>query len=71
MEKTVIGVEGMSCGHCSASVKSIIEELDGVTTADVVLAEHKAIVEFDSAQTSSQTIIDSINSSNVYKATQK
>ena len=71
MEKTIIGVEGMSCGHCSASVKSIIEELDGVETADVVLAEHKAIVEFDSAQTSSQAIIESINSSNVYKATQK
>lgn len=71
MEKTIIGVEGMSCGHCSASVKSIIEELDGVETADVVLADHKAIVEFDSAQTSSQAIIESINSSNVYKATQK
>lgn len=71
MEKTIIEVEGMSCVHCSAAVKNLIEEVDGVTTADVVLAEHKAIVEFDSIQTSPQTIIDSINSSNVYKATQK
>jgi copper chaperone CopZ len=71
MEKTIIGVEGMSCGHCSASVKAIIEELEGVESADVLLADHKAIIEFDSAQTNSQAIIDSINSSNVYKATQK
>lgn len=71
MEKTIIGVEGMSCGHCSASVKSIIEELDGVESAEVLLADHKAIVEFDTDQTTSQAIIDSINSSNVYKATQK
>jgi copper chaperone CopZ len=71
MEKTIVGIEGMSCGHCSATVKSIIEELDGVASAEVLLADHKAIVEFDEAQTSPQAIIDSINSSNIYKATQK
>ena len=71
MEKTIIGVEGMSCGHCSASVKSMIEELEGVESADVFLADKKAIVGFDSAQVSTQTRIDKINSSETYKATQK
>jgi len=71
MEKTVIGVEGMSCGHCSATVKSIIEELDGVESAEVDLAGAKAIVGFDRAKTNPETIIESINSSETYKATQK
>ena len=71
MEKTIIGVEGMSCGHCSATVKSIIEELDGVESADVDLAGAKAIVGFDRSKTDPQLIIESINKSETYKATQK
>ena len=71
MEKTIIGVEGMSCGHCSATVKSIIEELDGVESADVDLAGAKAIVGFDRSKTNPAAIIESINSSETYKATQK
>lgn len=71
MEKTIIGVEGMSCGHCSATVKSIIEELDGVESADIDLAGAKAIVGFDRSKTNPQLIIESINKSETYKATQK
>jgi copper chaperone len=69
MEKTIIQVEGMSCGHCSATVKSIIEELNGVASAQVDLAEAKAIVDFDSTKTNPEVIIEAINSSESYKAT--
>lgn len=69
MEKTIIQVEGMSCGHCSATVKSIIEELKGVASAQVDLAEAKAIVDFDSTKTNPEVIIEAINSSESYKAT--
>lgn len=71
MEKTVINVEGMSCGHCSNAVKNLIEEVDGIAAVEVDLGANEAHVSFNSKTTSSQAIIDNINSSNIYKATQK
>ena len=71
MEKAIIEVEGMSCGHCSNAVKNLIEEVDGVETTEVSLENKEAIVSFDSSKTTSQTIIENINSSEIYKATQK
>lgn len=71
MEKTIIEVEGMSCGHCSNAVKNLIEEVDGVKSTLVDLASKKAEVEFDASSTTAKAIIDNINSSEIYKATQK
>lgn len=61
----------MSCGHCSSTVKYLIEELEGVKTAEVNLAEGEAVVSYDNATVDPQKIIDNINSSEVYKATVK
>ena len=71
MEKTLIEIEGMSCGHCSNAVKNLIEEVEGIETVEVDLGAKEARVSFDAATTNSQAIIDNINSSNIYKATQK
>ena len=71
MEKAIIEVEGMTCGHCSNAVKNLIEEVKGVESAEVDLSAKKAIVTFESATTNSQAIIDNINSSNIYKATEQ
>ncbi len=71
MEKAIFEIEGMSCGHCSNAVKNLIEEVKGVETAEVNLGEKKASVLFDPDTTNKQAIIDNINSSNSYKATQK
>ena len=46
MEK-ILNVEGMSCNHCTASVKKALEGLDGVKEADVSLEEKNAKVELD------------------------
>ena len=46
MEK-ILNVEGMSCNHCTASVKKALEALDGVKEADVSLEEKNAKVELD------------------------
>lgn len=46
MEK-ILNVEGMSCNHCTASVKKALEGLDGVKEADVSLEEKNARVELD------------------------
>ena len=42
--KVVIGIEGMSCGHCSARVEKALNALDGVT-AKVDLEAKTASIE--------------------------
>lgn len=44
MEVKEIKVEGMSCPHCVAHVKSALEEVPGVKEANVSLEEKKAVV---------------------------
>ena len=46
MEK-ILNVEGMSCNHCTATVKKALEEIDGVKEADVSLEGKNARVELD------------------------
>ncbi len=43
MTKT-IGIEGMMCGHCEASVKKALEEINGVTSAEVSHEKGTAVV---------------------------
>jgi copper chaperone len=42
---TQLKIEGMTCGHCVAGVKSALEALEGVNRADVKLEPGSAIVE--------------------------
>jgi copper chaperone len=51
MATTVLKVSGMSCGHCVRAVTDAIQGVDGVTRADVDLAQGRATVEFDAART--------------------
>ena len=37
-------ISGMSCGHCVSHVKSALEDLEGVSLADVSLENHEAEV---------------------------
>lgn len=43
MEKIMI-IEGMSCGHCKASVEEAIGKLSNVESVEVNLDEKKAVV---------------------------
>jgi len=40
-------IEGMSCGHCSASVEEVLSEVDGVEAVSVDLDAGMATVEAD------------------------
>ncbi len=42
-----IQIEGMTCGHCVHAVQSAIEELDGVSQAEVSLEDKSAVVTYD------------------------
>ncbi len=47
MTKT-IGIEGMMCGHCEASVKKALEEINGVASAEVSHEKGTAVVALSS-----------------------
>ena len=70
MAETTVAIEGMSCDHCVNAVKMLLENMNGVEKAEVSLNTKDAHVLF-AETTSEQTIIDTINSSNSYKAKQK
>lgn len=55
-------IEGMSCEHCVARVKQMLESLDGVSTAEVSLADGSAVV------TLAQDVPDQTLSDTVYDA---
>ena len=46
----VIGIEGMSCGGCAASVERAIKAVAGVQSVAVNLAARNATVVFDPVQ---------------------
>jgi copper chaperone CopZ len=43
--KSVVSIEGMSCGHCVMRVKSALEAVPGVSSVSVDLTSGKASVE--------------------------
>ena len=60
MEKRVIRVTGMSCGHCKKAVESAVGVLNGVAAVEADLGRKEAVVEFDAEQVTLQQICDAI-----------
>lgn len=49
METITIGIKGMTCMGCVASIKRVLQAVDGVHTVDVSLEEARAIVQYEGA----------------------
>lgn len=49
METVVLKVSGMTCMGCVASVKRVLQGVDGVKAVDVSLEQGLAILHYDSA----------------------
>lgn len=49
MEKAILRVKGMSCGHCVKAVQNSVGALEGVSAVQVHLADEKVDVSFDPA----------------------
>ncbi|KAA0925287.1 MULTISPECIES: heavy-metal-associated domain-containing protein [unclassified Rhodococcus (in: high G+C Gram-positive bacteria)] len=47
--QTTYSVEGMTCGHCAASVREEVSEISGVTGVDVDVDSGAVVVSSDSA----------------------
>jgi copper chaperone len=58
MNRTTLKIEGMSCGHCVASVKKALTGLDGVTVETVAVGS--ATVAYDPAVASEEEIAGAI-----------
>ncbi len=43
--KKIINIEGMTCGHCAGRVKSELESLEEVKSAEVSVEDKRAVVE--------------------------
>lgn len=50
MEQKSLDVQGMTCGHCKASVEETLKKLDGVSAAEVHLDTGKVDVTYDEAK---------------------
>ena len=46
MESIILPIKGMTCSGCVASVKRVLEGVDGVAKVDVSLADARARVEY-------------------------
>ena len=55
MEKITVGVDGMMCGHCEATVKKALEALPTVESAEVSHEKGTAVVKL-SAETPFETL---------------
>ena len=58
MERITMKIEGMTCGHCVASVNNALKSLDGVQVEQVKVGS--ASIAFDPARTSNDTIARAI-----------
>ena len=66
MNRTTLKIEGMSCGHCVASVKQALLDLDGVKVESVAVGT--ATVEYDPAVATVEQIAEAVGDSG-YRAT--
>jgi copper chaperone len=48
MEKTVLKVDGMSCGHCEIAVQDAVRKLPGIKKVKASKRKKEAVVEYDS-----------------------
>ncbi|MGR9044414.1 MAG: heavy-metal-associated domain-containing protein [Gammaproteobacteria bacterium] len=60
-ESAVFTVTGMKCGGCESTIKEKLMSLDGVLSVSASHKEEEVEVEFDSAKTDSDAIIEVIS----------
>lgn len=50
MQTTTLKIQGMTCGGCVNSVKTVLEKLSGVSQVDVSLENAEAVIQHDPTQ---------------------
>ncbi|HCZ0603287.1 TPA: copper chaperone CopZ [Staphylococcus aureus] len=60
MSQEILNVEGMSCGHCKSAVESALNNIDGVTSADVNLENGQVSIQYDDSKVAVSQMKDAI-----------
>lgn len=60
MSQEILNVEGMSCGHCKSTVESALNNIDGVTSAEVNLENGQVSVQYDESKVAVSQMKDAI-----------
>ena len=60
MNRIILGVKGMTCSGCVASVERALREVNGVTGVTVSLEHSQAAVEFDADRVTQQALREAI-----------
>jgi copper chaperone len=60
-KKVEIKVDGMSCNGCVNKVKTSLEKVEGVKSAEVSLEKHSAVVVFDDSKTNETALKTAVN----------
>ncbi|MHA1667564.1 MAG: heavy-metal-associated domain-containing protein [Candidatus Heimdallarchaeaceae archaeon] len=60
MEQIQLFIEGMTCGHCTMTVRKALIETPGVKSAEVSLEEKSAVVIYKPNKVTAQDLISSV-----------
>ena len=66
MKSITLHITGMTCGGCVKSVTRVLEELNGVEKAVVILDDGKAEITFDESAVSIPQLIETIEDAGFY-----
>ncbi|KAI5781812.1 E1-E2 ATPase-domain-containing protein [Geopyxis carbonaria] len=58
---TTVGVEGMTCGACTAAIEGEFEGVDGVISFTISLMTNRAVIEHDLAKLSADRVVEMID----------
>ncbi|HWP79126.1 MAG TPA: cation transporter [Candidatus Acidoferrum sp.] len=61
MEKIVLKVEGMSCGHCEIAVQDAVRRLPGIKKVKASRRRKEAEVEYEPSEVTAAQLVKAIN----------
>ena len=66
---TNLHIEGMTCGGCATAVKLVLQKTAGVSSSSVSYEEKRAVVTYDPAKTTPETIAKAVADALSYEVT--
>lgn len=61
VERIILSVEGMSCGHCEIAVQDAVRRLPGIKKVKANRRKKEASVEYDASAVTAEQIKKAIN----------
>jgi copper chaperone len=55
-------IDGMTCSGCSSRLKRVLQQIEGVTSAEVTLETRQAAIHFDQQRVNTATLKERVES---------